>query len=410
MKKIYILAVASLLSYSSLEAQYIKDNGAHHGGRMVTGELNKKIPTPHTTRAIQSFYVDYDYADEVRQNNEMGISTWVRYIWDMNMRYPDTATNSLRYGMVDFYNGTLNQINDSYGLTDGSLYPLDVAYTGVLTIDSIFIACGHQNTSGTNDTLIIDVIQLNTSGYPTTTPTVLYSESIINNASFTGLSGWLAGGGLIAEELAYNVPANTRFGIRFRYFGATEDTFGVLAGFGDAGNPCSSVPTLPFFGVKSLYYPNSYRDDIYFEGLGYYLLPTSGGGDTYYDCDGSGGYLSGVDSENPLQNWSVWIKVTADVGTIGIDNQTSIITNVQQNVPNPFNTNTTINYSLAANAPVTFTVTDLSGKLVMSDNMGDMAAGRHTINLSANQLESGVYYYTITAGASSTTKKMVVAK
>ena len=402
MKKIYILTLASLLGFSSLEAQTSFTTTMH--GKKPLSNVTKKVYRPNADRTIQTFYVDYEFADQTRQDFEMGISDWWRYIWDMNMNYPTTATSSLRYGVVDFYDGTLNQINDSYGLTDGSAYPVDVDYTGPLTIDSIFLNVGHQNLSGIDDTLLVKVIQLDGTGYPTTT--VLNTQTLIQNSSFVGGAGWL-NGGIVGFAPAYNVPASTRFGIRVEYHGATVDTFGLLAGFGNSGASCGETPTLPWFAVKSLYATNTYKLDINYESYG--LLPTASGADTYYPCDGVAGYIAGADSENSLQNWAIWLKVTTNV-TTNVENNTGLISSLEQNMPNPFSVNSTINYTLAATAPVTFRVTDLAGKVVMSENLGKVNAGPHAINLSANQFESGVYYYTLTAGGSTTTRKMVVTK
>jgi hypothetical protein len=402
MKKIYILSLASLLGFGSVEAQ--TSFTTPKAGKLPITNVAKKIHRPSADRAIQTFYVDYEFADQTRQDFEMGVSDWWRYIWDMNMNYPVSST-SFRYGIVDFYDGTVNQINDSYGLTDASGYPLDVNYTGALTIDSIFINAGHQNLSGINDTLMVKVIQLNTSGYPT--GTVLHTETLINNTSFVGGATWF-NSGVIGFAPAYNVAASTRFGIKIEYHGNTADTFGVIAGFGNNGNACAETPTLPWFAVASFYSVNSYVLDIANESAG--TLPTSTGAGFYYPCDGVSGYQVGTDSEFTVQNWAVWLKVTANVSGVNVEDNADLITNLQQNAPNPFNTNTVINYNLAASAPVTFTVTDLSGKVVVSQNYGKVMNGPHTIELNANQFESGVYYYTLTAGGSTSTRKMVVAK
>jgi Secretion system C-terminal sorting domain len=402
MKKIYLFSLASLLGFGSVEAQTSFTTSTKVGKLPLTN-VEKKI-YPEANRAVQTFYVDYEYADQTRQDFEMGVSDWWRYIWDMNMNYPASST-SFRYGVVDFYDGTVNQINDSYGLTDGSAYPLDVDYTGALTIDSIFINAGHQNLSGIDDTLQVKVIQLNTSGYPTST--VLHTEQLIQNSSFVGGATWF-NAGVIGFAPAFNVPAGTRFGIKIEYHGNTADTFGVIAGFGNNGAACGETPTLPWFAVASMYTVNSYVLDIANETAG--TLPTSTGAGFYYPCNGVAGYQAGGDSEFTVQNWAVWLKVTANVSGVGIENNTNLITSLGQNMPNPFNANTTINYNLAASVPVTFTVTDLAGKVVMSQNYGKVLSGPQTIELSANQLESGIYYYTLTAGASTQTRKMVVAK
>ncbi len=402
MRKIYLTCAVVALALSANAQSSLNQSGKPHNGKVVKSNVHKRIPAPNTTRATQKFYLDYEYADQTRQDAESGITDWQRYIWDMNMRYTAADTFSQRYAVVDFYDGVVNSVIDSYGITDGSGYPVAYAYTTPLTLDSVFINAGHSNNSGVNDTLTFNIIQLNSTGYPT--GTVLFTKSIISNVSMTGGTSWLQGA-VIADALGYTVPIGTRFGIQVKYYGSDLDTFGLLAGFANNGQPCAANPTLPFFAVNSFYANNSYRIDIQYESYG--LLPTSGGADTYYECDGASGYLNGGDSENSLQNWAVWLGVT---NVTGVTNQSQLITDISQNMPNPFSTNSTINYSLAQSSEVTFTVTDLSGKVIYSNNYGKLSAGRQTIQLDAKNFANGIYYYTLTAGGSKATKKMVVAK
>ena len=87
-------------------------------------------------------------------------------------------------------------------------------------------------------------------------------------------------------------------------------------------------PNLSNFAAPSMYADNSYRHDMYFSlpPYNYQQLPSSTGGDTYYDCDGVTGYLLGADSENFLQNWDIWIHATAD--GVGIDETRKRINNL----------------------------------------------------------------------------------
>ena len=81
-----------------------------------------------------------------------------------------------------------------------------------------------------------------------------------------------------------------------------------------------------------------------------------------------------------------------------------------QNIPNPFNNTTAINYSVKSNANVTLTVTDMTGKIVMNVNEGTKAAGDHKITLDASTLAGGMYHYTLSNGETSITKAMSVVK
>jgi hypothetical protein len=81
-----------------------------------------------------------------------------------------------------------------------------------------------------------------------------------------------------------------------------------------------------------------------------------------------------------------------------------------QNQPNPFNNTTLVNYTLNEASTVSFKVVDYTGKIVMESFEGTKSAGDHSINLNADNLANGVYYYTLSTERGSLTKTMVVTK
>lgn len=93
----------------------------------------------------------------------------------------------------------------------------------------------------------------------------------------------------------------------------------------------------------------------------------------------------------------------------GIENTTNNVS-VSQNYPNPVMSTTAFSYTLAQNANVTVEVFDITGRLVMTMNEGNKAAGTHQAIINAENLNSGSYFYTLTAGDYKTTKNMVVVK
>jgi hypothetical protein len=81
------------------------------------------------------------------------------------------------------------------------------------------------------------------------------------------------------------------------------------------------------------------------------------------------------------------------------------------NQPNPFNGTTVISYELAnATENVSFMVFDATGRVVKNISVGDKAAGKYTIELSSEGLAAGTYYYTLKAGKSGISKKMIVTQ
>ena len=90
------------------------------------------------------------------------------------------------------------------------------------------------------------------------------------------------------------------------------------------------------------------------------------------------------------------------------------------NYPNPFNPETWIPYQLAESADVALTIYDMNGHLVRRLAVGHQAAGMYRSHSRAaywdgrNQLgeplASGLYFYTLTAGEFSATRRMLILK
>lgn len=88
-----------------------------------------------------------------------------------------------------------------------------------------------------------------------------------------------------------------------------------------------------------------------------------------------------------------------------------------QNYPNPFNPSTKINFSLPVSGNVKLTIYNLLGEVVEELLNGNLPAGYHTYNWTANgsKYSSGVYVYTIKAEGSdgrqfNSSKKMILLK
>ncbi|MBC8402820.1 MAG: T9SS type A sorting domain-containing protein, partial [Candidatus Marinimicrobia bacterium] len=81
-----------------------------------------------------------------------------------------------------------------------------------------------------------------------------------------------------------------------------------------------------------------------------------------------------------------------------------------QNYPNPFNPVTTIKFSLPEAGLVNVTVFNSVGQVVSELVNKNMDIGYHSINFSADNLPSGVYFYTISSNSFTQTKKMILLK
>ena len=95
-----------------------------------------------------------------------------------------------------------------------------------------------------------------------------------------------------------------------------------------------------------------------------------------------------------------------------VDNNTVLPNefNLFQNYPNPFNPTTTISWQQPIQSKVSITVYDIIGNEVGNIFDEDMPAGIHSVNYSASQLPSGIYFYKIISGNFAQTKKMILLK
>jgi hypothetical protein len=87
-----------------------------------------------------------------------------------------------------------------------------------------------------------------------------------------------------------------------------------------------------------------------------------------------------------------------------------LVFSLEQNYPNPFNPSTTISYSIPVNGFITLKVYDVLGNEVAILVSEEKSAGNYKVLLDANNLSSGLYFYTLQSGNFSKTKKMILLK
>ena len=133
------------------------------------------------------------------------------------------------------------------------------------------------------------------------------------------------------------------------------------------------------------------------------------------------------------QDIQLWLNQAYQLNLSGVDYQKGIAilqrllaaltpkkTALLPNYPNPFNPETWIPYQLAASADVTLTIYDINGHVVRALDLGHQRAGIYRSRSRAahwdgkndvgEPVASGVYFYTLTAGEFSATRKMLIRK
>ncbi|MCU0373615.1 MAG: DUF362 domain-containing protein, partial [Ignavibacteria bacterium] len=130
---------------------------------------------------------------------------------------------------------------------------------------------------------------------------------------------------------------------------------------------------------------------------------------------------------NTLTNWRNFLRdsasrsCTKDSAEISVYSR-NVLTHIEgnnniiegfklyQNYPNPFNPKTIINYQLPVNNYVTMKVFDVSGREVAVLVNEQLQPGKYEVIFDGTNLPSGVYFYKLTAGDFTETKKFLLLK
>ena len=101
-----------------------------------------------------------------------------------------------------------------------------------------------------------------------------------------------------------------------------------------------------------------------------------------------------------------------------IDNKEVLIPSriiLDQNYPNPFNPSTTIKFEMQQKQHVKLEIFDITGKLIRKLIDNEMNAGAHELSWNGedakgNQVNSGLYFYSLKSSSKFITKKMTLLR
>jgi hypothetical protein len=85
-------------------------------------------------------------------------------------------------------------------------------------------------------------------------------------------------------------------------------------------------------------------------------------------------------------------------------------TNFSPQYPNPFCPVTDLNFNIKEKCNVKVDLYDVDMKFTATLFNKEMDAGKYEIKWNATELRSGIYYYKLTAGSTTDTKKIVLVK
>lgn len=106
--------------------------------------------------------------------------------------------------------------------------------------------------------------------------------------------------------------------------------------------------------------------------------------------------------------------VAAQPSPVG-DDRLPALTHLAHNVPNPFNPQTMISFTLASSGPTSLRIYDLRGQLVRTLHDGDLAAGAHSLrwdgrDRSGRAASSGTYFYRLVGAGQVQQHKMQLVR
>jgi hypothetical protein len=141
-----------------------------------------------------------------------------------------------------------------------------------------------------------------------------------------------------------------------------------------------------------------------------YLAPNDTGRDTLFGVANSVNY--NFDPLGDMYNFSpdFILEVRIDTLTSAPEPQRPRGFHLEQNYPNPFNPSTTIRYAIGRAAEVRLEIFDIGGgraALLVDRRQGP---GEYAVSWDAGGVPGGVYFYRLSSGGGSVTRKMLLLK
>ncbi|MBV6420149.1 MAG: Outer membrane protein assembly factor BamB [Ignavibacteriaceae bacterium] len=119
----------------------------------------------------------------------------------------------------------------------------------------------------------------------------------------------------------------------------------------------------------------------------------------------------GVHNASILQGQIKTLLAIRDtVTSVPIGNASDLRYSLKQNYPNPFNSLTHIRYSIIKSSNVLLKVFDILGNEVATLVNVYQNLGEYDVLFEANDLSSGIYFYTLSSGNFTATKKLILLK
>jgi len=274
----------------------------------------KSVGTGASTTAYLNYeYVDSSYTVNNTANTYLGPTEQM-----LNSRYTLADTTITPFTFTHAYVA----FDTMYDANVLSGTPSNDVVSGSLTVDSVQLAFSLINKSGKTDTVQIQVVGVDGTGFPNST---VYATETFTTTTSTNARGQFTRLNLNTNATA--IPGNGKFAVELSYYGSKLDTFDFVFGYPAVNCSGTRYADTTAFGEKYGPNGNMIRANSFTTGYGKYNPPTKanvtlpnatyGGGLKYYTCVGS----------NPLF-WqdiylSAWVSYTSTALSASISAATS---------------------------------------------------------------------------------------
>ncbi|MDD4147588.1 MAG: FlgD immunoglobulin-like domain containing protein, partial [Candidatus Cloacimonetes bacterium] len=337
------------------------------------------------------------------------------FAWQNNSANPWTVVNTQHNsGTYSAKSGTIgNNTNTDLSITVDVLSEGDISFYRKVSSESsydklMFYIDGEEkgNWSGT-----VDWSQVS---YAVEPGTRTFKWSYVKDVSMTGGSdsAWIddirfPSSGSSELAMAYTTTQSIDFEEVFPNTSYSEDL--ILRNLGTAD--LSGVITLP--AAFTLVYNGQNLPNDYF----YIISP--GATRTFNIALETGSSVSTINevlvvTTNDPDLAEIQIPITVEPSSNGIQ-VNPVVTALNGNFPNPFNPETTINFSLKEAGNVKLNIFNIKGQLIRTLVNAPMNAGKHQMvwngkDNNGTSVSSGLYLYRMEAGSYRSTKKMMLMK
>jgi hypothetical protein len=329
-----------------------------------------------------------------------------RAIRHYNFSNPGAGTGLIQYGRIE-HNTFVNGMGFHGLFSLGNVGP-EIIITNNLFVDAF--ALGEDSTDATRAAEWANTGETYANGnnritWIFTAPNDVTDWTVSNNYYAISDSGWA-----FLNDFDYGVASPLSYHINGRLGADSVDAFTMVEDFTLANTPDLMTNMMRWYedtiagGMRLKDQTNFVveRDDYDRRMIEYYRDTLNCG----YPDNSPAAFGSTTGGPVGDLNWPLIetaIKTTKD--------PVANVFRLEQNYPNPFNPVTAIKFNIVTPDIVTLEVYNIAGQKIATLLKGvKMRAGEHSINWNGSSFASGVYFYKLTAGTLTETKKMVLLK